>query len=310
MQTSFYDVSLSAAYTVSFEQKPRNRVHRHSFFEPCIVVSGSGEFEHGGALHSLRPGDLFIADPGIFHEIRSLQTRDLILYFFAFGVGRADQRSESHAPSFDEGAWAAFTACHRNHQSGQFHLLPLFQHVADLGSASESVRQQFQRQASLLLMNQVIAALTVPMEEVDQPDDAYGLTRRVIAAIEENLHQPIRIEELAAQCHVSGRSLRRHWSRLAERSLTDEIAWRRIERATRLLLLPDISVAEVGYQVGIDSPALFSRMFKAIMGVTPTAFRRKHWQAETPVQRGGLPFRSEFIDGEYKEHLTASTARA
>src|SRR5258707_15172923 len=90
-----YHAALSAPRSVPFEQVPENRVARHSFFEPCIVLSGSGEFEHGSAVFSLREGDLFIANPGVYHEIRSLKTRDLGLYFLAFSIARASRTSRS-----------------------------------------------------------------------------------------------------------------------------------------------------------------------------------------------------------------------
>ena len=77
--TPLYYAALSATRYVSFERVTRNRIHRHSFFEPCIVVSGEGEFEHGSKVFALREGDLFIANPGIYHEIRSLRTKDLPL---------------------------------------------------------------------------------------------------------------------------------------------------------------------------------------------------------------------------------------
>ena len=89
----FYHAALSATRYVSFELVSRNRVHRHSFFEPCIVLSGKGEFEHGTAVFPLQEGDLFIADPGVYHEIRSLRTTDLGLYFLAFSLARASRTS-------------------------------------------------------------------------------------------------------------------------------------------------------------------------------------------------------------------------
>ena len=65
---------------------------------------------------------------------------------------------------------------------------------------------------------------------------------------------------------MSERTLRRRWKNAGGPSLTDAINHRRVARASHLLLLPDISIAEAGYQVGIESPAQFSRLFRNVKG--------------------------------------------
>ncbi len=49
----------------------------------------------------------------------------------------------------------------------------------------------------------------------------------------------------------------------------------RIERAQRLLRETDLTVTEIGYQLGIDNPAYFTRLFKQNVGVSPKAYRRE-----------------------------------
>ena len=43
-----------------------------------------------------------------------------------------------------------------------------------------------------------------------------------------------------------------------------------------MLLFADISVSEVGYQIGIESPAQFSRLFESLAGLIPTAYRNEY----------------------------------
>jgi AraC-like DNA-binding protein len=86
--------------------------------------------------------------------------------------------------------------------------------------------------------------------------------------------------------------------------LTEEIAHRRVERAGHLLLLPDISVAEAGYQVGIDSPAQFSRIFKSVKQFTPTEYRQKYLGRGPSTLSAAGPFRTEFLDGDREEYTT------
>ena len=300
-----YDVTFSSTRYVSFERVTRNRVHRHSFFEPCIVISGSGEFEHGSAKRALREGDLFIADPGVYHEIRSPRTKDLKLYFLAFNVTRTEGGVPGRHPSWiSQSALARFVLDHSNHLPSQSHVIPLFEHVMTLGRQDATdQRSRFHREATLLLLSEIVAALTDSAAVPSEEHSDRLLRKMVVEAIERRLHRPLRVASLAADCHLSERTLRRRWKSCARRSLTQEIKRRRIERARHLLLFPDISTAEVGYQVGVESPAQFSRMFKSLTGLAPTAYRKKYRSEPAAGRCAGAPFRTEFLDGDTREYL-------
>ena len=298
-----YHAALSATRYVSFEQVTRNRVHRHSFFEPCIVLSGSGEFEHGSAVFSLREGDLFIADPGVYHEIRSLKTTDLGLYFLAFSIARDSRSSRSgEQRGLCRETMAEFIRCHSIYLPGQSHLVSLFEHAMKLSRGDVGQRQSpFYGDAAVLLLNQVITALTQSARLSAEDHGHHQLTNRVAGAIEKRLHQPLRIAALARDCGMSERTLRRKWKNSGGSSLTNEINHRRIVRASHLLLLPDISVAEVGYQVGLESPAQFSRMFRGAKGLTPKEYRRRYLGQFPELSSGGPPSGTEFLDDDLRD---------
>ena len=298
-----YHAALSATRYVSFEQVTRNRVHRHSFFEPCIVLSGSGEFEHGSAVFSLREGDLFIADPGVYHEIRSLKTTDLGLYFLAFSVARASRTSRcGEQRGLRQETMAEFIRCHNVYLPGQSHLISLFEHAMQLSRNDVGQTQSpFYADAAILLLNQVVGALTESARLSAEDHGHHQLTNRVADAIEKRLHRPLRISTLARDCGISERTLRRKWNYSNASSLTHEINHRRIARASHLLLLPDMSIAEVGYQVGLESPAQFSRMFRGVKGLTPKEYRRRYLGRLPELSSDGSPSGTEFLDADRRD---------
>ena len=293
---AFSRVVYSQTRYVSFESVERNRVHRHSYFEPCIVISGNGEFEHGSDVFPLTAGDLFVAERGTFHEIRSVESHDLRLYFLAFNIlashGVADDQ-----PIPDQACIAAFLANHRTHLPEQSHLVPLFEHISRLvrRNAGYADDPNF-HDASRLLLRQVMTSLS---RSALLPDEVYHeqlRRRRIEAFIESRLHLPVRVSDIASACAVSERTLRRLWANWSTRSLVQELRHRRVERATQLLTLPDMTIADVGYQVGIPSPAQFSRQFKQIVGMTPMAYRKKVLSGLGPDLSGGQPHMTEFFD--------------
>ena len=58
------------------------------------------------------------------------------------------------------------------------------------------------------------------------------------------------------------------------KNLSYLIAQKRMEAAKRLLLQEDCSVSEVAERVGISDYNYFTKVFRSVTGVTPTAFRK------------------------------------
>lgn len=303
---SLYHVSYSQTRYVSFEKVTRNRIHRHSFYEPCIVISGTGEFEHDSHIFALHEGDLFIADPGIYHEIRSLKSRDLKLYFFTLNITKTREPTRTNRRTqLSQRSLADFLLNHRVHLPSQSHLVPLFEHAMKVARRGTNYQQDgFYHEASLLLLHQIVSALTdsALLSEEDYSDHIQK--NKIVEFIENQLHQPLRVTELAQACGMSERTLRRKWRNWSARTLTDEINQRRMERACYLLLLPDISIADVGYQVGIWNPAQFSRIFKKIKGSSPKVYRQRYLDKIPSGLSGQLPFQTEFLDGDNTERYS------
>jgi AraC-like DNA-binding protein len=57
-------------------------------------------------------------------------------------------------------------------------------------------------------------------------------------------------------------------------TFTDYLARTRIERAKNLLLNPNVRVSEVAYDCGFISLTHFNRIFKRVVGKSPTDYRR------------------------------------
>ena len=85
---------------------------------------------------------------------------------------------------------------------------------------------------------------------------------------------PVRLEELAAEIHVSGRTLARLFHRELGMSFG---AW--LRRARLLLSLPRLAagapVLQVALEHGYDSPSAFAAMFRRTLGVSPTAYLQR-----------------------------------
>jgi AraC-like DNA-binding protein len=101
------------------------------------------------------------------------------------------------------------------------------------------------------------------------------LLRRVRDRIDRDYTQPLDIKALARGVHMSTGHLSREFRRAYGESPYSYLMTRRIERAMALLRRGDLSVTEVCFAVGCSSLGTFSTRFTELIGVPPSAYRRR-----------------------------------
>lgn len=97
----------------------------------------------------------------------------------------------------------------------------------------------------------------------------------VLNYISENLHESISIESLAKQCNLSKDYFSRTFKKQYSMGPSQYIQLRRIERAQLLLLTTKDSFHDISIRVGFYNYSYFLKVFKKIVGITPSNFRKK-----------------------------------
>ena len=100
-----------------------------------------------------------------------------------------------------------------------------------------------------------------------------ALLRRVRDRIDREYAQPLDVEALARDAHMSAGHFSREFRRAYGESPYSYLMTRRIERAMALLRRGDLSVTEVCFEVGCASLGTFSTRFTELVGVPPSAYR-------------------------------------
>ncbi|MEL7124252.1 MAG: ATP-binding protein, partial [Bacteroidota bacterium] len=111
-----------------------------------------------------------------------------------------------------------------------------------------------------------------PIENIAEKDVSKEdeLMLNLKAILDENLSDPkFDIEELCKQLHISRSTLGRKIKALTGRSLNVYIRSLRLQKAKQLLLTTDLTVKEVGYEVGFFTSTYFSRTYLEEFGETP-----------------------------------------
>ncbi|MDE5801767.1 MAG: AraC family transcriptional regulator [Lachnospiraceae bacterium] len=117
------------------------------------------------------------------------------------------------------------------------------------------------------------ARVTVPVQSSKMSD--YYI-KEAINYIEQNFQNNITIEDIAAVCGINRSYFGKIFRNSIGRSPQEFLMNYRMVKATELLKLTSLSIAEVGSAVGYENQLHFSRAFKTVYGISPREWRNRH----------------------------------
>lgn len=89
--------------------------------------------------------------------------------------------------------------------------------------------------------------------------------------IKTHLNEAIVIEELASRCGMSVSGFHHHFKDITQLSPLQYQKSLRLMEARRLIQANDTQIAQIAMQVGYESPSQFSREYKRLFGISPSA---------------------------------------
>jgi AraC-like DNA-binding protein len=224
------------------------------------VVRGGGEVRLGNQSHPLKPGSLFTYGPGVEHEISSAPSAPLVKYFVDFTGTRAD---------------GLLQAC--NLAPGETSLVhpvntlqPLFDELIRAGAES--------RRESSALCNQLLECLTLRIAGSCAPSGgveslAFSTYAQCRQFMETNFVRLQTLDQIAAERHVNKAYLCRLFHRYDQQTPYQFLLRLKMNHAAEQLQQPGMLVKQVAEQAGFADPFHFSRVFRAVLGLSPARFR-------------------------------------
>jgi len=91
--------------------------------------------------------------------------------------------------------------------------------------------------------------------------------------IQEHQTENLRLGHVAKACNTSTFYFCKMFKKVTGINFTDYLSRVRIEKSKNLLLNPNLRVSEIAFEVGFQSLTHFNRVFKRILGQSPTEYR-------------------------------------
>jgi AraC-like DNA-binding protein len=115
-----------------------------------------------------------------------------------------------------------------------------------------------------MLSNQVV----VQQDNAEPP-----VITRAKDYIHEHQTENLRLGHVAKACNTSTFYFCKMFKKITGINFTDYLSRVRIEKSKNLLLNPNLRVSEIAFEVGFQSLTHFNRVFKKILGQSPTEYR-------------------------------------
>jgi len=235
---------------------------RHNFWELVYVAQGQVGITAGEDARVLKAGEGVLHSPMEFHRVWYAGTpgQIMVLSFRAEGMpagaagGFRIQETE-RLPGLLEQVRQAF----------------VLDGITVAGLGDSDVEAQLVLKAWELLLLELLRQKTpAQREQKSRPARNYAAIVRVL---EENLHRNLSVEQIAGLCSMSPVSVKQTFSRYAGMGVMNYFNRRKIQAAASMLR-EGASVQETASALGFSSQNYFCTVFKRVMGISPTQYKR------------------------------------
>ncbi|HXS58590.1 MAG TPA: AraC family transcriptional regulator [Hanamia sp.] len=254
-------------------------LHRHTETQITYIIKGSGTLIAGNIMQPYGPGDLFIiganqshlfkSDPDYFEKEGSLNIHSLNIYFDSKGyLNNLLQFPEmSMIQQFIDTTSQGLQASPDNSSLLSDYMWRIIQNT------------QGYRLAAFIEMLQTMSKLRdwkyLSTESIEQPISDYeGLRMNDIYQYTmANYSDNISLEEIAAVIHLTPQSFCRYFRKHTLKTYTNFLNEVRVNEACKKFMAHDFSsISAIAYQTGFNNVSTFNRVFKSIIGISPSEY--------------------------------------
>jgi len=254
--------------------------HLHDRCEIVYVHGGCGTFFIDDTLYEKKPGDLFLIPGGTIHRAFPDAADPIVSTAVFFAPAFVE-------PAVPDGSYTPLGCFDQARRARRCRLVPPDPLRAQIEALLDEMHEELTgarpgcREAVRLALCRLLLLLNRHLlpERDGAPGSGVGPVwlRQALRAIDEKPEEAGSLSALAGQAGVSAAHFARVFKRYTGMSVTDFVNIKRIMKAKDLLRETDAGVGEVAERCGFDSLPHFHRVFKALTGMTPGAWRRGGW---------------------------------
>lgn len=250
--------------------------HCHSTIEVDYFIEGSGRYSVAGTEHSISPGDVFVFSNNIIHKITYIAPQPdmkILKVHFSPVILMQDRLFSG----LDKIFFRTFGFTHIPASDGTAgKVRDILWHMLDESADSHSFKSDELMTALLLAMCVSIGRYVESVGGCVQTycDDNHRAILETIRYINNNLNTTLTLDALSRMVNMSKNSYLhwfKHFNGISPYSYIQSV---RILRSVDMLKNTSMPVTHIAFECGFNNTVSYNKMFKKVMGCTPTDIRR------------------------------------
>ena len=254
--------------------------HWHEELELAVVSEGAAMVGCGESAFATRPGQGFFINSNVLHTLRPLDGGNCryktLVFHHSLLSGAPESVFEQKYMRPILNSSKLETLCFSPEIAWQSEALT---HIALAVEAIEGGAFGYELQVREHLSHvwYLLALHTRPIITAGKSITSTDAARlkRMLEFIHKNYTEPITVAEIAAAADISLSECYRCFKRIMGQSPIARLTKYRIHRAVNLLEETNMSVTEVCYAVGFNSPSYFTKVFAERLHCTPREYRQR-----------------------------------
>ena len=252
------------------------KLHQHKEIQISIVLRGEGTYIIGDCVGDFKQHDIFVLGENLPHVFKrdNAFTNDtsMVSIFFSknsYGEHFFEFPEFEHFTAFFDNSILGYKV-HSNLQE----LIKLLSLVRD-----QSKYEQFT--SFLEILNLIAKADKQELSSLINLKKYAGDEGKRMSDIfqysMDNFHKEVSLHDIADIANMTPNAFCRYFKQRTNKTFVNFLIDIRIGNACKLLAKKnDLSITEISYKSGFNNLANFNRKFKAIKGITPSEYRKKH----------------------------------
>ncbi|MBR2044070.1 MAG: helix-turn-helix transcriptional regulator [Clostridia bacterium] len=235
----------------------------HENIEIIYVVDGSGKIRYGNMELDFTAGDIIVVNSGELHRLYS--DKDMKYYYLLVDESFCTENGITTANQ-------VFTPKFSSEKSRTLYQRVIYEY-SEYEKASSWLRVARLRVAVLELLID-LCENHVEQENSDNSVNCEKYIKKAIGYIEQHYNRAVTLEELAKICGITKHHLSREFKRYTGQTVMTHLNKTRCKNA-EVCLDEGMSVTETALECGFESVSYFSRTYKKLMGVLPSAHKKR-----------------------------------
>lgn len=249
--------------------------HIHKEFEVLMVKNHPLNINIQGEEFVLNEGDIVIINPSVVHS--TLAKLNHLQYLIQFNFPTIlDEKDVKNVFAYNyKKPYMIFKKGEDNYDEIAYYIINIYKSNTDSSYSTDYIKGYFYH---LYAFFQKIGFLEPQI--IDTSKKGYDKIHKITDYIHENYTNNITLESISQEFFINPSYLCRLFKEVTNSTIVEYLNQVRVKNAELFLTSTDKSIMEISQLLGFSSQTYFNRVFKNIMMLTPSQYRKQQFDRE------------------------------